>query len=45
MMLDTGNMQGDQLSQIQGDLALTIWMLPYEVVSSFVEDDCVLLEP
>ena len=45
MMLAMGNMQGDQFSQIQGHLALTVWMLPYEVVSCFVEDDSLLLEP
>ena len=45
MVLDTGNMEGDQLSQIQGHLALTVWMLPYEVVSCLDEDDSVLLEP
>ena len=45
MVLDTGNMEGDQLSQIQGHLALTVCMLPYEVVSCLDEDDSVLLEP
>ena len=39
MVLDMGNMEGDQLSQIQGHLALTVWMLPYEVVSCLDEDD------
>ena len=34
-----GNMEGDQLCQIQGHLALTDWMLPYEVVSCLDEDD------
>ena len=37
------NMEGDQLGQIQGHLALTL--LPYEVVSCLDEDDSVLLEP
>ena len=45
MVLDTGNMEGDELSQIQGHLALTMCMLPYEVVSCFVEDESLLLEP
>jgi len=45
MVLDTRNIEGDQLSQIQGHLALTVWMLPYEVVSCLDEDDSVLLEP
>jgi len=40
-----GNMEGDQLCQIQGHLALTDWTLPYEVVSCLDEDDSVLLEP
>ena len=43
MVLDPGNMEGDQLFQIQGHLAITAWMLPYEVVSCFDEDDSVLL--
>jgi len=37
MVLDPGNMEGDQLSQIQGHLALTMWMFPYEVVGCFDE--------
>ena len=45
MVLDMGNMEGDQLSQIQGHLAVTVWMLPYEAVSCLDEDDSVLLEP
>ena len=45
MVLDMGNMECDQISQIQGHLALTVWMLPYEVVSCLDEDDSVLLEP
>jgi len=45
MVLDPGNMEGDQLFQIQAYLALTMWMLLYEVVSCFDEDDSVLLEP
>ena len=45
MVLDPGNMEGDQLFQIQGHLALTMWMLPYEVVGCFDEDESVLLEP
>ena len=45
MVLDTGNMDGDQLSQSQGHLALTVWMMTYEVVSCLDEDDSVLLEP
>ena len=45
MVLDPGNMEGDQLFQIQACLALTMWMLLYEVVSCFDEDDSVLLEP
>ena len=45
MVLDPGNMEGDELSQIRGHLALTVWMLPFEVVSCLDEDDSVLLEP
>ena len=45
MVLDTGNMECDQLSQSQGHLALTVWMMTYEVVSCLDEDDSVLLEP
>ena len=41
----SGNMESDQLSQMQTHLALTVWMLPFEVVSCLDEDDCVLLEP
>ena len=39
MVLDTGNMEGDQLSQSQGHLALTVWIMAYEVVSCLDEDD------
>jgi len=45
MVLDTGNMEGDQLSHMKGYLALTLWMLPYEVVICLYDDDNVLLEP
>ena len=38
-------MEGDQLSKIQGHLALTMWMLLYEVVGCLDEDDSVLLDP
>ena len=38
-MLDPGNMEGDQLSQSQGHLALTVWMLLYEVVGCLDEYD------
>ena len=37
MVLDTGNMEGDQLSQIQGHLALTV--LLYEVMRC-VDKEC-----
>ena len=45
MVLDPGNMEIDQISEIQGHLALTMWMLPYEVMGCFYEYDSVLLEP
>ena len=45
MVLNTGTIEGDQLSQIQGHLNLTVCMLPHEVVSCIDEDDSVLLEP
>ena len=45
MVLDTVKMEGDQLSQIQGHLALTMWRLPYEVMGCFDKYDSVLLEP
>ena len=45
MVLDPGNMESDQLSQMQTHLALTVWMLPYEAVSCLDEDDSALLEP
>ena len=45
MVLDPGNMEGDELSQIRGHLALTMWMISYEVVCCFDEYDSVLLEP
>ena len=38
-MLDPGNMEGDQLSQSQGHLAVTVWMLLYEVVGCLDEYD------
>ena len=38
-------MESDPLSQLQWQLALTMWMLPYAVMVCFDEDDSVLLEP
>ena len=45
MVLETGNMESDQLSQIQAHLALTMRMLLYEVGDCFDEYDSVLMEP
>ena len=39
----SGNMEGDQLSHIQGHLSLTSWRLPYEVVGCFDKGDSVTL--
>ena len=44
ILLDPGNMESDQLFQVQGHLCLTMWTLLYEVVSCFDEYDSVLLE-
>jgi len=45
MVLDTGNIEGDKVSQIQVHIALTVWILPYEMVNCLDEDNSVLLEP